>query len=187
MQNLMNRLRHNQTMKIFSIMALAITTLIAPGDLSRATAATRMAAAGSNLVLIAKISRHLGDDPNLYGGAYNHPGDGIRFDFDLSSVDTSRTAVLMVRTRDVDYPCNEIIINGENVAVNGALSPHPDNEDEIWFTEIIEIPSGRLKNGANSLIVQSVYQDCKSYGHAGGDWDRDDFVVDSIFIHYSTT
>ena len=153
-------------------MILATLSLALPlsviGSASPASSALALSALAeqSNFRVIFSGSVHLGDD----GGA----GDDTEVTFSAPDVDASKTAILLLRTRDVDFSNNVITING--VAVSNALVPHPDSND--YFSEIGIVPANTLKATDNKLYIGARNES----GDLGG--NLDDFDVDNVVLIY---
>jgi hypothetical protein len=119
----------------------------------------------SNFRIIISSAVHLGD-----GGV----GDDHEVTFSAPGVDSGKTAILLLRTKNVDFSKNVITING--VAVSNALVPH-DNGAE-YFSEIGIVPANTLAATNNKLYLGARNED----GNLGG--NLDDFYVDNVVLIY---
>jgi hypothetical protein len=81
----------------------------------------------------------------------------------------------MLQASHVDVSCNTFTINGRQISVlndrNGSTSAQ---------VEMNDIPSGVLRPGANTLIIQARDVNCNVTGQI------DDFRVSNVVIFYRT-
>ncbi len=157
---------------VFALMFAAFSLLVPFSLIGNASAAANSSlsalAEQANFRVLLSSAIHLGDD----GGV----GDDYEITFSAPEVDATKTAILMIRTRDVDFSRNVITING--VAVSNALVPHSDDNDGEYFTEIGIVAANTLRATNNKLYIGARNES----GTIGG--NLDDFDVDNVVLVY---
>lgn len=148
-------------------LALPLSVIGGASPASNALALSALAEQ-SNFRVIFSGSRHLGDDPG--------EGDDTDESFDAPDVDASKTAILLLRTRGVEFSNNIITING--VTIGNALVPRSAEHNDEYFSEIGIVPANTLTATNNKLYIGARNED----GNLGG--NLDDFDVDNVVIIY---
>ncbi len=147
-------------------LALPLSVIGSATSASNALASSALVDQSSFRVLIGSPV-HLGD---------SGVGDDYEVIFDAPDVNAGMRAVLLLRTRDVDFSNNVITING--VAVTNALLPHHDDHDGEYFSEIGIVGNNTLTEAGNRLFIGSRNAD----GNIGG--QLDDFEIDNVVLIY---
>jgi len=154
-------------------MILATLSLALPlsviGSASPASSALALSALAeqANFRIIISSSVHLGD---------SGVGDDHEVTFSAPGVDASKTAILLLRTRGVEFNKNVITING--VAIGNALVPRSAEHGAEFFSEIGIVPANTLTATNNKLYIGARNED------GGLSGNLDDFDVDNVVLVY---
>lgn len=154
-------------------MFLAALSLAAPlsvmGSATPASSALALSALADQSTFRVLIGSpvHLGD---------SGVGDGYEVNFDAPDVNPGMRAVLLLRTRDVDFSNNVITINGH--AVTNALNPHNNDHDGEYFSEIGIVPNDALQETGNTLFIGARNE------NGVIDGNLDDFDIDNVVLIY---
>jgi hypothetical protein len=147
-------------------LALPLSVIGSATPASYALALSALVEQSSFRIIISNIV-HLGD---------SGVGDDHEVIFSAPNVDASQRAVLMLRTRDVDFSHNVITING--VQINNLLLPHSNENDGEFFSESGIVPANTLTATNNTLRISARNVD----GDLSG--NLDDFDVDNVVLIY---
>src|SRR5262245_8075629 len=148
------------------LLAAPLSVIGSATPASNALALSALVEQSTFRIIISNIV-HLGD---------SGVGDDHEVTFSAPNVDPSQRAVLMLRTRDVDFSHNLITING--VAIANALLPHSNDNDGEFFSEIAIVPANTLTATDNKLLIGARNVD----GNLSG--NLDDFDVDNVVLVY---
>ncbi len=179
-KNTIKTLAMGKYRNIFSVLLASLllaSSLSVNGGKTIATASSTAlaAAAGANFVVLIGSGSggdSFGDEPGSVGGNYR----GIEFTyplFNLSGVDTTKSALVTLASKNVSSSCNRFEINDVQVPV---FRDH--NDSNVWETEIFRIPAGVLKATGNKLRIKTLNESCGTSGNL------DDFIVSNVVIHY---
>jgi len=147
-------------------LALPLSVIGSATPASNALALSALVDQSSFRVLIGSPV-HLGD---------SGVGDGYEVTFDAPGVNAGMRAVLLLRTRDVDFSNNVITING--VAVTNALLPHNNDHDGEYFSEIGMVENNTLLETGNTLFIGARNENGVISGNL------DDFDIDNVVLMY---
>jgi hypothetical protein len=179
-------LRRSLMLKLFTLTALVLTLMFLSARLVQKTsAATRaLVPEEAGIHFISFTTWHIGD-----GGAGALPGTYAGqtkiFDITAADYDTEKPAIITMRVKEVNSPCNQVMFESINVGPNDqtvhVANPIPNHTEDLsdWHTVTLEIPSNTFKKvSTRRLWITARNNDC---GWSGG---LDDFLVDTVVLHY---
>jgi hypothetical protein len=138
----------------------------------------------ADFTVIIEVRHHFGDDPDALPGVF--AGRNSAFEFQCPGVDSSKPAVLMFETLDVDHGNNFIAINSTGATpfgfpeVYGGIPVSQSKRD--WNANIMLVRRDVLRE---SNILRLGARD-KQGGLGGLNGKVDDFVIDNVVILYKT-
>jgi hypothetical protein len=152
------------------VAVMLLTALLALPLPTLAAAATDSA----SYAYIITTPQHFGDGPNNSTVAAVDRGQDHEYSFDLPGVDSSKVAILMLKTFDLDHNLNSFSINGRALRVRRHIS------GSEFFTDHVEVPAGILKETGNVLKISALSSSGQVFG------ELDDFIVDDVVLIYKT-
>lgn len=188
----LNRLRQltccSLGLKWFTLTALVLTlTFLSTRHEDQVFAATRtLVPEVAGIHFISFNTWHIGD-----GGAGALPGtfagSAKIFDITATDYDTTKPAIITMRVKEVNSPCNQVLfrstVNGQNDETMHVTNPIPNHTEDLsdWHTVTLEIPSNTFQANANAINRVWIVARDNNCGSLGG---LDDFLVDTVVLHY---
>ena len=183
-KNTMNTIRRNLTLKLFTLTALVLTTIFPSAITNHVFAATpALTPEVAGIHFISLTTWHIGDNgagdlPGTYAGASKI------FDITATDYDLTKPAVITLRVKDVNSPCNLVMFrsyaNGQYDDTVHVANPIPNHTEDLddWHTVTLEVPANTFKaNATNRLWFVARDSNC-GYGAL------DDFLIDTVVLHY---
>ena len=97
-------------------------------------------------------------------------------DFDMDNPSGSAIIMLMVKGLTATESTVDVKINNKSI---GKIFPYTDGNPDHWFTQVMNVGSGHLKNGSNELQIEAV-------SHSGARPGNifDDFTIRLAFFEH---
>ncbi len=108
-------------------------------------------------------------------------GDGATLwekNFGTGGCKTDEYAFLMLMVKQLSHSTEPVNVKINNKVI-GKIFPHLGADGEYWFTEIMNIEKGTLKDGSNELQIEAI-------GHPGSTAGNmyDDFYVRDVICFF---
>ncbi len=133
----------------------------------------------SSFTVITTASHHFGDHEGMFekeDPTATFVGHAHSAEFEVSGIDAGQQSLLIFRSFNVNFRTNVLAINGQ--VVERAIARSVERE---WKTQLVILPAGLVKDGSNTISIESRTRTGESEGNL------DDFLVTDLVLQYQNS